>query len=188
MRAHILYVSYDDRVLISRRALLEQQGYHVSSALGFREAMAACSEGGFHLFILGHSIPYPDKERLITIFRTNSAAPILSLWRRNERVLDTVNYVAFSDDPSLFVKDVATILSVNSPKTRWLVERDPAVGGQAPQLVTARRPVAYKRARGLRGSFLLCWAGAPLHVGDVPRPGVLGCPAPRNLSSLFSCF
>src|SRR5262249_17422623 len=109
MPAHILYVSYDDRILIARRTLLEGEGYLVSSALGFKEATAACGDGEFDLFILGHSIPYSDKERLIALFRSNSPAPILSLWRRDERVLDTVNYVAFSDDPGLLVKNIATI-------------------------------------------------------------------------------
>jgi len=122
MRARILYVSYDDKMLIARRALLEQQGYLVSSALGFREAMAACSEGNFNLFVLGHSIPYQDKERLIAVFRNNSGAPILSLWRQHERVLDTVNYVAFSDDSSVLLKNIATILSINAARTNMQAE------------------------------------------------------------------
>jgi len=110
MSKRILYISYDEQVLITRRALLERQGYVVKSALGFKEGMAACADGEFHLFILGHAVPPRDKELLIASFRRNCAAPILSLWRRNERVLDTANYVAFSDDPVQFLKSVAMIL------------------------------------------------------------------------------
>lgn len=110
MSQRILYISYDEQLLVARRALLERQGYVVTSALGFKEAMAACGGGGFHLFILGHAVPLKDKERLIASFRKNCGAPILSLWRRNEPVLDTANYVAFSDDPARFLTSVAMIL------------------------------------------------------------------------------
>lgn len=110
MPNRILYVSYDEHLLITRRALLEQDGYLVTSALGLNEALAVCGDGGFHLFILGHAVPREDKERLIAIFRRTCTAPILSLWKRKEPVLDGVNYVTFSDDPVQFLKSVAMIL------------------------------------------------------------------------------
>ena len=116
MSEHILYISYDEQVLIARRTLLEREGYLVTSALSFKEAMAACAGGGFHLFILGHAVPPKDKERLIASFRRNCGAPILSLWRRNERVVDTANYVAFSDDPAQFLTNVAMILFRSTDK------------------------------------------------------------------------
>jgi DNA-binding response OmpR family regulator len=110
MSKRILYVSYDEQILIARRRLLEQHGYVVTSALGFKEAMNVCGDDKeFQLFILGHAIPPKDKERLIAVFRQNCSAPILSLWRRNERVLDIADYVAFSDDPAQFLKSVAMI-------------------------------------------------------------------------------
>ncbi|HKF23648.1 MAG TPA: hypothetical protein VKE93_18885 [Candidatus Angelobacter sp.] len=109
MSKRILYVSYDEQILIARRRLLEQQGYAVTSALGLKEAINVCGDKEFQLFILGHAIPPKDKERLIAIFRQNCSAPILSLWRRNERVSDIADYVAFSDDPAQFLKSVAMI-------------------------------------------------------------------------------
>jgi CheY-like chemotaxis protein len=118
MAERILYISYDEQVLIARRALLEREGYVVTSALGFKEAMAACAGGDFHLFILGHAVPQGDKDRLIALFRKNCSAPILSLWRRNEPVLDTANYVAFSEDPAQFLMSVAKILFRGAGKTR----------------------------------------------------------------------
>lgn len=110
MSNRILYVSYDEQVLIARRRLLEQHGYVVTAALGLKEAVAVCGDREFHLFILGHAIPQRDKERLITIFRRSCSAPILSLWRPYERVSDIADYVAFSDDPAQFLKSVAMIL------------------------------------------------------------------------------
>ena len=69
MFKRILLISYDNGLLIARRTLLEQEGYRVSSALGFREAMRASEDGSFDLLILGHSIPRADKEEFIRAFR-----------------------------------------------------------------------------------------------------------------------
>jgi len=45
MSKHVLLVSYDERLLIARRKLLEQEGYRVFSGLTFREAIAVCKRG-----------------------------------------------------------------------------------------------------------------------------------------------
>jgi len=97
--------------------LLEREGYKVSSALGFKEGMANCSDGSarsFDLFILGHSIPITEKERLIAAFRSNATAPILSLWKHNEQVDCSVDYLAFSESSDSLLGNVATILAKSS--------------------------------------------------------------------------
>jgi DNA-binding response OmpR family regulator len=114
MSRHILLISYDDRLLIARRTLLEQEGYRVSSALGFREAVRASGEGSFDLLILGHSIPRADHEELIRVFRAVSDAPILSLWTHKEGVIDGINYLAFSDTPNKLLANVAAIFARRS--------------------------------------------------------------------------
>ena len=43
----ILLISYDERLLIARRLLLEKQGYRLLSALGPKEALANCNDGSF---------------------------------------------------------------------------------------------------------------------------------------------
>src|SRR5262245_45786786 len=94
---HILLVSYDERPLIERRMLLEREGYQVSSALGFKEAMANCGDGkarSVDLLIIGHSIPIADKEKLIGTFRAHATAPILSLWKHDEQIDCSVDYLA----------------------------------------------------------------------------------------------
>src|SRR5215467_4968059 len=112
MSRHILLISYDERLLISRRIKLEQAGYAVCSALGFKEAMANCKDGGsYDLLILGHSIPSHDKRDLIAAFRAFHTSPILSLWAQDEQIADTVDYLAFSDGPEKLLKNVASILS-----------------------------------------------------------------------------
>jgi DNA-binding response OmpR family regulator len=114
MSKHILLISYDDRLLIARRALLEQEGYRVSPALGFQDAMRASEDGSFDLLILGHSIPCGDQEELIRVFRAASDAPILSLWTCKERLTDGINYLAFSDTPNKLLANVAAIFARRS--------------------------------------------------------------------------
>ncbi len=111
MSKHILFVSYDSRLLTERRRLLERQGYRVTSALGFKEASAVCKGSAFDLVILGHSIPYADKKKLIESLRNGFATPVLSLWQHDERVVDTADYLGFSDNPAQLLNSVATILA-----------------------------------------------------------------------------
>jgi DNA-binding response OmpR family regulator len=111
---HILCVSYNDRLLIERGRLLEQQGYRVTSALGFKEAFAVCQGSAFDLVILGHSIPYADKKTLIENLRSSSATPVLSIWQHDGRVVDTAHYLGFSDKPDELLKSVSIILAKGS--------------------------------------------------------------------------
>lgn len=112
MSRHILLISYDERMLISRRRQLEEVSYKVSSALGFKEAIACCKHrDSYDLLILGHSIPAGDKKDLITTFRANHSSPILSLWAHDEEVAASVDYLAFSDGPGKLLEDVASILA-----------------------------------------------------------------------------
>jgi DNA-binding response OmpR family regulator len=110
MSKHILSISYDASLLATRRMLLEQRGYTVTSALGFTQSTSHCGKGGFDLFILGHSIPEMDKLELIRTFRSNCPAPILSLERHGE-VIVPCDYHASPDDPEKFLETIEAILS-----------------------------------------------------------------------------
>jgi len=110
---NILSVSYDEILLTTRRMLLEQQGYHVTSALGFTEAMAFCNKSRgkeFDLFVLGHSIPPLDKQELIKAFRNSYPAPILALQRHGETAVDGADLHAYPDNPEVFLETVIKIL------------------------------------------------------------------------------
>ncbi len=109
MSKRILSVSYEN-LLLTRGALLEGQGYHVISALGFTQSAARCAEGNFDLFILGHSIPEDDKQELIRIFRAHCAAPVLALRRQGEEAPENADYRVFSLDPVRLLKTVAQVL------------------------------------------------------------------------------
>lgn len=107
---HILSVSYDEPLLLTRGLLLEREGYKVTSAVGFNPALSQCQKGGFDLFVLGHSIPQRDKLELIHCFRKHSEAPVLSLQRTGEPVVDKADYHVLPEDPREFLATVARIL------------------------------------------------------------------------------
>lgn len=110
---HILSVSYHPSISQTRHLLLQQQGYRVTSALGFTEAVAQCERGGFDLLLLGHTVPRPDKEKLMDKFRRHCTAPVLSLLRSGESPLPGADYTAFSHDPHELLERVAAILSAD---------------------------------------------------------------------------
>jgi len=108
----ILSVSYDPNLLATRRMLLEQRGYTVTSTLGFTQAIAHCKIGGFDLFILGHSIPTSDKQELIKTFRESCPAPILSLERIGEDAVAS-DYRVYPDNPEELLRTVSRIVDLN---------------------------------------------------------------------------
>ena len=75
--AHILSVSYDPTLLMTRELLLQQLGHTVTSVEGFARAFAACESGTrVDLLILGHSIPHDDKVAIVTKARHTCNCPI----------------------------------------------------------------------------------------------------------------
>lgn len=117
MSKRILSVSYDVSLLATRQWLLEQRGYSVTSSLGFTRAVEQCRQSDFDLFILGHSIPDADKLSLITTFRENCSAPILSLERHGEDYVQC-DFHASPDDPAKFVEVVDNILAGKEQRSK----------------------------------------------------------------------
>jgi CheY-like chemotaxis protein len=89
----LLSVSYDEPLLRTRHMLLEREGHQVVSSFGFTASLENCHQGNFDLFLLGHSIPHLDKQKLVETFRKHCPAPIISL-RRNagEQLVDGADY------------------------------------------------------------------------------------------------
>jgi len=143
MPKRILSVSYDGVLLATRKMLLEQKGYSVMSALGFRESLEQCQNEGFDLFILGHSIPEKDKLHLIETFRSSCAAPILSLERIGERQVQC-EFHASPDDPEKFLRVVDDILAGRE-------DRSQQISGSPSNIPTARQTDASNRTRYRRG-------------------------------------
>jgi DNA-binding response OmpR family regulator len=109
-KARILSVSYDEVLMRTRQMLLETQGYEVVSSTGFESSLQHCRDGGFDLFILGHSVPREDKRRIVEAFREACAAPIISL-RRNagEEPVEGADF-DIEPDPEPLLKLIANIV------------------------------------------------------------------------------
>lgn len=112
MKKHILSISYDESLLVTRRMILEQAGYDVSSAFGFAEALEICStRHDFDLVLMGHSMPQKDKKALFNALRPKCGAPLLSILRHGDSPIPEANYHVEADDgPSALVDAVDAAL------------------------------------------------------------------------------
>jgi DNA-binding response OmpR family regulator len=109
-KARILSVSYDEVLLQTRRMLLQREGYEVISTLGFTESLRQCREGGFDLFVLGHSIPHADKQELMKGFRQSCKGPIISLRRHIGEASLAGADVSSDPEPELLLRKVSEVL------------------------------------------------------------------------------
>jgi DNA-binding response OmpR family regulator len=80
-KARILSVSYDLPLLRTRHMLLERDGYEVISTSDLETSLEKCKQSSFDIFILGHSIPGEEKQKIVKAFRETCQAPIISLRR-----------------------------------------------------------------------------------------------------------
>jgi DNA-binding NtrC family response regulator len=78
----IFCVSYDAELLSTRRLVLQQAGFAVSTATSLEEAKRCLGHEDFDLAIIGHSMPRADREVLAReIKRSNADTVIISLYR-----------------------------------------------------------------------------------------------------------
>jgi DNA-binding response OmpR family regulator len=92
-KARILSVSCDETLLRTRHMLLEGAGYEVVSALGYEAGLGECNKGLFDLFVLGHSIPQSEKEKMVEAFRRVCQATIISLCHNvGEQIVDGADF------------------------------------------------------------------------------------------------
>ena len=112
MKKHILSVSYDQPLLVTRELILEQAGYDVSSAFGFAEALEICKTGhDFDLILMGHSMPQKDKTALLAALRPKCQAPLLSILRHGDSPIPQADYSVDSDDgPAVLLEAVKAAL------------------------------------------------------------------------------
>ena len=120
--AHILSVSYDATLMMTRELLLRQMGHTVTSAEGFARAFAACETGTkFDLLVLGHSIPHDDKEAIVKKVRNSCNCAVLALLRATEVPLRNADRSIDPSDPKELIEAVREILkSIGAPKQEGL--------------------------------------------------------------------
>lgn len=109
--ARILSVSYDLALLSSRQLLLESIGCEVTSVSDFAQAMQHCSRAvRFDVFILGHSIPWPERETLVAAFRAHCAAPVIALNKFGEEPTTGAD-LHIEPDPNRLLSVVSTLIA-----------------------------------------------------------------------------
>ena len=106
----ILSISYDEPLLLTREWMLKAQGYEVTSAIGFTEALLRCN-CYYDLAIIGHSIPRQDKLALIAEIKKRCRAQVLSIVRHGEQGLSEADgWVDAIDGPEALLHAVQKIL------------------------------------------------------------------------------
>jgi hypothetical protein len=93
--------------------VLEQASYDVSAALGFAEAMEACSnDPTFDVIVMGHSMPRKDKSALIAALRPVCNAPVLSIRRHGDPPLPEADASVDSfDGPAKLIAAVQSAIA-----------------------------------------------------------------------------
>lgn len=111
MPKHILSVSYNEPLLLTRELLLQREGYAVTSALGFTDAIKQCKAGSFDLLVLGHSIPETDKRELVHVFGEHCSSPVLALKRHGEELPVGAQFHAYPDDIKGLLETISKIFA-----------------------------------------------------------------------------
>ncbi|HYL97164.1 MAG TPA: hypothetical protein VET69_15265 [Terriglobales bacterium] len=107
----ILSVSYDQALLSSRQLLLESLGCEVVSVADFRSALQHCNHSlRFDLFVLGHSIPGPEKRALVDAFRAHCKAPVVALKRTGEEPTSAADF-EIEPEPSQLLQVISSLLN-----------------------------------------------------------------------------
>jgi len=115
MTGHILSVSYDWPLLVTRDQVLRKAGYTVTSALGFVDAIRLCREIRYDLAIIGHSMPLPDQQALLEEIRKSSSSPVLSLFRSSDGALEGADYdLDAMEGPDALVSVVKKVMTHRS--------------------------------------------------------------------------
>lgn len=116
--ARILSISYDERLLQTREALLRYAGYEVVSAGEFRRALHLCDlhNAGFNLIVLGHSIPHDDKTEMVRFCKESCCCPIVALLRLGEPPVEGADR-SIDPDPVTVLTTVSEVLATRPEHT-----------------------------------------------------------------------
>ena len=97
----ILCISWDPTLALTRELLLKSVGYTVHSVWGPEWAVNCCRTSQAGLLVLGHSVPREEKLKLISIFKAQNVAPVLSLLPLDQMKLAEADYGSPADPDSL---------------------------------------------------------------------------------------
>jgi len=80
------------------------------SVSDFRNALQHCNEGSrFDMFVLGHSIPGPEKRALVDAFHAHCSAPVIALKRIGEEPTSEADF-EIEPEPSQLLQVISSLL------------------------------------------------------------------------------
>jgi DNA-binding NtrC family response regulator len=111
--ARILSLSYDLSLAQTRELLLAGAGFDVSTYTDTALAIEACQSQDFDLFIIGHTIPFEERWKMLREVRQRCHAPILALLRHGDAPLPGADYFFdTSQSPAQLLETVVNILQI----------------------------------------------------------------------------
>ena len=106
MAVSVLHVAYYPTLLQTRQAMLEQDGYVVTSALGNDQAIAL-ADGRFDLVVVGFSAGYAERGRIVRWFKQHlPTIPVVALLAHSGEHFPDADCVTLSEDPRVWLSAV----------------------------------------------------------------------------------
>jgi hypothetical protein len=105
----VFQIAYDERLLVSRAALLKNRGYQVSSALGNDDAKRILdTRERYRIFIVGHTAPNETREDMIRWLKANfPTTKILVVNPPSSAILEGADYNVVLNGPEEWLSIVA---------------------------------------------------------------------------------
>lgn len=110
-RKHVVCVSWVPTLAATREMLLKEAGCEVNSIVGAEEIQKLRHIHRADLLVLAHSVPRPEKQRVLEIFQAACKAPVLSLLAPHQQKLLQVDFAVEATNPADFIRVVREILA-----------------------------------------------------------------------------
>jgi DNA-binding NtrC family response regulator len=116
----LLSVGSDPDLMKTRSLVLLKAGYTLRDAMTIDEALTLFKQGDYDLVVICHSIPEPERLKLITAIRASSpSAKIVVIRKDGELSAKVADETVHSlDGPEALLKTVAHSLGNPSPKNK----------------------------------------------------------------------
>jgi len=105
-----LAVGRDPVLLETRGQILRNAGYTVVSALSIEQALESFASGDFDIFILCHSIPMRDRERLSYAIHRHSPNTPVTVVTARVNAMDRFADATIENEPEILLQEIPRIL------------------------------------------------------------------------------
>jgi CheY-like chemotaxis protein len=100
MKLSVLQIAYYPSLLETRQALLEREGYTVTSALGNEQGVSLAGMGSFDVIVVGFSTSHPDRTAIVRWLKQHVPdVPVVALLANSSEGFPEADLATFSEDP-----------------------------------------------------------------------------------------